>query len=558
LVTAVEREGFVNFCIDKKTGTYAETLEAIGLAGALREVGFTGVTITDDGARFRIHSPIDLPPERWDTCVTAGFPYIWKRSKEAQKPELPRVIDYEAGKVNRDAARKAGKKSKGKLQAQDVEGLPEVEPEIDNAAMLESMRKGWDSDRYLAKWVAAHPQDAANWIRFRVGRGGALPAEPPKMSNTQILNPISGKGVSAGKTEMRSAGSIPDSLIDPFSEWMKLRGLWDAMLLCRSDDDFKFFVIEPADISADGIGYIRAELAKLGLWRGVRLDISAALECAKLLILHSDVAQDASPWCRVRGRTPRAVIAGLRQAYFKSLGTAAALMNDALLPLPDWFAIRDKDDVDAYLGIIEEAIGKGGCLKSLQDKNSDDGHLLQQYREWLLTGQLSDLLDFHHSFALHLVQRLSRHDWARPFGTENLYRLLTRTYEEEFHVTEIIEDHGFQSVARALRNATIYALTLPNSRREVRFGIAQKWKQKMKAGDEELATVIAEFVQDYNWETAHKLKGKGHAVTTEELGSLLRLLRGRAELVGSLLLAYGYARAPKVETALAEEAASQA
>ena len=125
-------------------------------------------------------------------------------------------------------------------------------------------------------------------------------------------------------------------------------------------------------------------------------------------------------------------------------------------------------------------------------------------------------------------------------------------------MTEIIEDRGFQSVARALRNATIYALNLPKANREVRFGIAQKWKQKMKAGDEELATVIAEFVQDYNWETASRLKGKGHAVTTEELDSLLRLVPGRAELVGSLLLAYGFARAPKVETGQPEETASQA
>lgn len=553
----------MKYCIDKKTGTYAETLEAIGLAGTLRELGFTGVTITDDGSRFCIHSPVDLPPEGWENCITAGYPYIWKRSKESDKPELPRVVDYEAGKVDRDAVRKACKKSKGKLQAEDIEGLPEVRPEIDTAAMLESMRKGWDSDRDLAKWVAEHRQDAASWVRFRVGLGGALPAELPEVSNTQILNPISGKGVSAGKTEIRSAGSISGSLIDPFSEWMKMRGLWDAMLLCRSEEDFKFLVIEPADVPSDCIRSVRADLAKLNLWGGVRLDISAALECAKLLIEHSDVFQDAAAqeapaWCRMRGQTPREVIAGLRQAYFKSLGTAAALMNDALLPLPDWFAIRDKDDADAYVGIINEAIGKAGCLKSLQDKNSDDGHVLQQYREWLLTGRLSELLDFHHSFALHLIQRLSRHDWARPFGTENLYKLLTRTYEEEHQVTGIIEDPGFQSVARALRNATIYALTLPNSKREVRFGIAQKWKQKLKAGDDELAAVIAEFVQDYNWETVHKLKGKGHAVSTEELGSLLRLIPGRAELVGSLLLAYGYARAPKVETAQAEEAVVQA
>ena len=57
---------------------------------------------------------------------------------------------------------------------------------------------------------------------------------------------------------------------------------------------------------------------------------------------------------------------------------------------------------------------------------------------------------------------------------------------------------------------------------------------------------LQNFVQDYNWETAHRLKGKGHSVTTEELDSLVRLIQKRSsELVGALLLAYGYARAPK-------------
>jgi len=545
-------------CIEKKTGTYAETLEAIGVASALREVGFTGVTITDEGSRFRIHSTIELAPEQWRTSVSSGYPYIWEKDKEPRKPAISYLLDYVDEREKRDAARKAGRNAREALQAQDVEGLPEVRPEINTATILASMRKGWNFDRDLAKWVEAHPREAVNWIRFGLGLSDAPPDEVPAVSNTQILNPISGKGVSAGKTEIRSAGSIPAQLINPFSEWMKLRGLWDAMLLYRSDEDFKFFVIEPAEMPADQIHEVRSELEKLNLWGGVRLDIQAALHCARLLILRSDAMQGASGMIRLLGRRPRTVIAGLRQAYFKSLGTAAALMNDAFLPLPGWFVIKSGADASAYLSIIEEVIGTGGCLKSLQEKNSDDGFVLQQYREWLLTGELSDLLEFHCSFVLHLMQRLSRKDWARPFGTDNLSTLLTKTYEEEFHVTEIIEDHGFQSVARALRNATIYALTLPNSNREVRFGIAQKWKQKMKAGDEALATAIAEFVQDYNWETAHRLKGKGHLVTTGELDSLMRLIPGRAELVGALLLAYGYARAPKVETGQPEETVAQA
>jgi hypothetical protein len=545
----------MDWSVERRTGTYAETLEAVGLASTLRELGFRGVRITDRGSHFEING---APPTEFASRVSAGYPYIWEKSKEPERPAIP-FLDYEGEKEKRDAARKRGKKGHAVLDAQEIESAGEARPELSVATILASMRKGWNGDRDLARWIEGHSEQALKWALFQLGLADEQTKSAPELSNTQILNPISGKGVHAAKTEIRSAGSIPAQLVDSFSEWMKLRGLWAAMLLYRSEDDFKFFVIEPTDIAVDEIEAIRAELQALNLWGGVKLDVYAALHCTRLLIQRSDAVQDGPRTISLLGRKPRAVIAGLRQAYFKSLGTAAALMNDAFLPLPDWFSITSLDDARAYVSIIDEVAARGGCLSSLQERNSDDGQVLQQYREWLLSGELADLLAFHYRFALHLLQRLSRSDWARPFGTENLSTLLTKAYEEEFHVTEIIEDTGFQSVARALRNATVYALTLPALNREVRFGIAQKWKQKMKAGNEELAAAVAEFVQDYNWETAHRLKGKGHSVTTEELNSLVRLIHERkAELVGALLLAYGYARAPRVDAEQTEEAISQA
>jgi hypothetical protein len=541
--------------IEKKTGSYAETLEAIGLSSLLRELGYPRVKITDEGSHFLVHSPVDVPPEQWKEPVAPGYPYIWERSKEAE-PQVSGLLDYESEKEKRDAAKKIGKKGKAKLETQDIDVGAEARPEIHNATILASMRKGWNADRDLSKWIHAHPEETHRWVRFALGVFNGTPDAVPEISNTQMLNPISGKGVHASKTEIRSSGSIPGHLVNPFSEWMKLRGLWSGMLLYRTDDDFKFFVLEPADVSPTEIDAVRTELQKMNLWGGVRLDIHAALHCTAILIRHSDAVQTAEGPIRLLGRRPRAVISGLRHTFFQSLGTAAALMNDAFLPLPDWFMIENKSDAAAYLSIIEESIGKGGCLSSLQEKNSDDGRILQQYREWLLTGRLFDLLDFHHQFALHLIQRFSRRDWARPFGTENFSNLLIKGYGND--MTHIIQDEGFQSVARAVRNATLYALTIPNSQREVRFGLAQKWKQKIKAGDADFTAVVADFVQEYNWETAHRLEGKGHLVTTGELDSLVRLIQEKhANLVGSLLLAYGFARAPKIEPVQAENIRAQ-
>jgi hypothetical protein len=542
----------MNFVIGKKTGTYAETLEAVGLASLMGELGFGTVNICDKGGEFVLRTSKDPQPGNWPAFIQPGYPYIWENSKEA-KPDLPWVVNYEEEKTKRDAVRKAGKKSKANLEAHDIEAPAPPVPELNTAVNLASMRKGWNADRDLAKWIAANSASVAQWIQSAIDVEAKPPTDLPGVSNTQILNPISGKGVNSSKTEIRSAGSLPGQLVDPFSEWMKIRGLWKAMLLCRSDDDFKFFVIEPGEIDFEDLGSVRSALDGMNLWGGVRLDINATLQCVKVLIGLSDAVQSGTGRIRLRRRSPRQIIRGLRQAYFKSLGTAAALMNDAFLPLPDWFSVEEAEDADAYLQIIDELIEKGGCLNSLQDGNSDDGRILQVFREWLLTGELSDLLEFHHLFAPHLMRRFSSGEWARPFGTTNLSKLLSKTYKEKL-VTEIIEDNGFQSVARAIRNATIYALTIPNIKREVRFGLAQKWKQKIKSGGNEFTEALAEFVQEYNWETAHRLKGVGHMVTTGELDSVMRLVGARgAELVGSLLLAYGYARAPKVDAAQPDE-----
>jgi hypothetical protein len=392
------------------------------------------------------------------------------------------------------------------------------------------------------------------WIRQQLEIAVST-TQHPDISNTQLLNPISGKGISAPKTEWRSPGSIPGALIEPFAEWMKLRGLWAGMLLFRVDDDFKFFVIEPTAISPGALKIVRNELDGLRLWGGVKLDIEATLRCTEILIRRSDALQ-AGDGARIslRRLTPRKVIGGLRQAFFKSLGTAAALMNDAMLPLPDWFAIETREDAGDYLEIIVESIGTqdggtrtAGCLGSLDEKHSDDGRTLQQYRQWLLTGELNELLEFHHQFAVHQMRRLAGDEWVKGFSAALLDTILIKSYsKKDPMIKEIIQDEGFKSLARAIRNSTVYAIRLEN--REVHFGLAQRWKQKIKAGNKEFASELGEFVQSQNWEVVNRLKGKGHVVETTDLDSVLDLVeRHGAELVGSLLLAYGYARAPKVE-----------
>lgn len=277
------------------------------------------------------------------------------------------------------------------------------------------------------------------------------------------------------------------------------------------------------------------------MWGVVRLDIEAVLKLLVILMDNSEYeSEDGIP---VFMRTPSTIVRGLRQAYFKSLGTAAALMNDALLPLPGWFAIEGPKDADAYREIASEPYTKGGPLTALRDDHSSDVGILQLYRRWLASSLLPDLLEFHAGFAVHLMQRSAANEFAPPFKTRILHLLLSKGYPE---VKDIIDSRGFQSVARAIRNTTIYAVGMKSSNREVRFGLAQRFKQRIRGGNAEFLAELSDFVQQQNWEVAHKLDGRGHVVTKEDLDQVVVLVHEHgAELVGMLLLAYGYSRAEK-------------
>src|ERR1039458_4667500 len=121
-------EASMDCYIDKTTGTYAETLEAVGLASAARELGFRGVRVTDQGTQFHIRSEQNAAQ---DSALSAGYLYIWEKSKEPQRPTIP-FLDYEGEKEKRGAAKKAGKKARAALDSQEIEA-PAVRPELSTA-----------------------------------------------------------------------------------------------------------------------------------------------------------------------------------------------------------------------------------------------------------------------------------------------------------------------------------------------------------------------------------------------------------------------------------------
>ena len=236
--------------IPKGTGTYADSLRAIGTAGLLEEATGVGSIIHDMGTHFQIKLSPDVPDEQWRP-PSPGFYYIWRKSKEKEKPQGTRVLDYEEEQGRVKAKEKSNKKKKEALnKALEEQGLSPVESvnhEYGPSAILESMRKGWSSDKDVYQWVIQNPEKTLKWVQSELKPLGRIEQlEHPEVSNSQFFNPASGKGVHAAKTNYKSPGAINNDVVEPFAEWMKFRGASAAMLPYRNGDDFKLFVIEPA------------------------------------------------------------------------------------------------------------------------------------------------------------------------------------------------------------------------------------------------------------------------------------------------------------------------
>ena len=59
------------FTVPKGTGTYADSLKAIGTAGLLEEISGTQTIICDMGTHFQIECAIEIAPDRFrsEYCI---------------------------------------------------------------------------------------------------------------------------------------------------------------------------------------------------------------------------------------------------------------------------------------------------------------------------------------------------------------------------------------------------------------------------------------------------------------------------------------------------------
>ena len=547
--------------VEKKTFSAADGLIAVGMADLLNEIlrpTDAEAIVKDDGDRYIIEIEEGIT---WDDLQkwrpAPGYPYVITKEPDADAPLVGERFDYVTERKKEEVWKKFRQKTgeKGKKLSQDLENAP-IEP--DNLLPLyktyNSLRMGSNCLNQL--YLALQDQEE---LREIVGKrlgvldnysseAGELEGKLAKIpSPLQIFSPISGKGIHRPKPDSTTLASFPAKLVDWFDEWMKYRAMTKSMLsfFTGSDGkDTKLMVLAPARASSEIIEKIHCELLEKRLYGSVKLDINLLLNTADLLIKHSKEYSAAKGKFALDNAPPNKIIKGLYSVYFKNLGTASAVMNLSFLGLPGWFPVTDYQSARDWVDILQEHLA---CINTLNESHSSDVALLLTYRDYLSTGDLRLLLEVWALFGMRFMQLKAENKYAQAFTIKNVRRLLM-----SYHLAEIIENEGFLNIATAIRKSTIN----PQMRKagsgkapfEIHYGLAQNWKRKSKH-QEDFIKEISDFVQRYNAENARHIeqgKERRNNITTEDLDQVFALVEKHgSELVGMLLLAYGYARSPK-------------
>jgi hypothetical protein len=579
------------FTVAKETGTYADTLKAVGLATLLHELTSddTDVTVGDAGANFVIRLSKPLPDTPNGARLSVGYQYLaHEKAKPAPASIRPDSFPY-AGQRAVETVWRQWNDKRGKLRPRKSgasgEGIataepPRPDPRFSLFKALNSLRAGSESWNNVAhavqRQLAADPDALAAYVNARLSYQDApIPAivvtalEKAKASVLQTFLPTAGKGINRNKPDSAKLDNLKGAWVDWFKEWCRYRGVGyvlSARFAGQGGKDLKFICLLPGtEINLGALRRLADELAEGRMflagraYTNVKSDVFAVLELAEWLIGHSEYAPRPEErlvrFLRIiRPTQPRVrdLIAGVQLAYFKSLGTGKALINVSTVFLPDWLPVS-ANTYEQWRALLDE---HKRILRTLDKQRPDDkekaeeANLLLAYRDAISRNQLDLYLDFFADYGTHYMRTKSRGQYSEQFTQQNVEVLIMALSEDiNPRIADLIKSAGFRSIANAVHEATIKAQYWKGQGQQdydIHYGLAQKWKRAVDQGTEFFLHELADFVRAYNEENGKRQEKKQptrDAVVQTDLDTILNTITTRdvdARTVCLLLLAYGY------------------
>lgn len=573
------------FSVAKGTGTYADTLKAVGVATILQELIPEGAqaTIGDAGAIFIIRLSSQIPQNPSGARLTVGYRYLaHETAKPAPTGIMPDPFPYreqkEVEKVWRLWRDKQGKARRRKPGARGEEivttGPPRSDSRLSLFKALNALRAGSESWNNIAhavqRQLASNPDELAAYVIARLSQQNAsLPTQlaaalaKAKASVLQTFWPTAGKGTNRSKPDGAKLDNLKGLWVDWFSEWCRYRGvghLLHARPTGPGNKDLKFICLLPGtEITLDALRKLADELTEGRMfiagraYTNVKSDVFAVLGLAEWLITHSEYAPRPEERTirflkAIRPARPRIrdLVAGVQVAYFKSLGTGKALSSISTILLPDWLPVS-ANTYDTWRALIHE---HQRVLATLEEEKGEEANLLLAYRDAVSRNQLDLYLGFFADYGTHYMRRQGRKQYGEQFAQQNVEVLIMALSEEvNSRIADLIKSPGFRSIANAVHEATVKAQYWKGQGQqdyEIHYGLAQRWKRAADQGTEFFLQELADFVRAYNEENGkryEKSRPTRDAVAQTDLDAVLGIITSGAvdaKTVCLLLLAYGY------------------
>ncbi|MEI6044879.1 MAG: hypothetical protein WCS37_11045, partial [Chloroflexota bacterium] len=406
--------------------------------------------------------------------------------------------------------------------------------------------------RLLARLFATYPNNLAaaeeEWKQLAKSRGIAGSV---RATATQVMNPAMGKGGDAPKANSLTPGNKDSFWLVEFLKFVGAK--YSAIpLVVQGVKDRKTYVPVPIHMELSTHKRVIAEL-RGRIWgqSAIKMDVLAGLSYTMVFL---EQWRDGNLTnYDLEGKGPSDFVSGLAVAFYKDMGSALALLNLTQLNIPDWMKITQASDASAYLVMLKE---HNSIVYYLDEKHSEEFHLLQNYRDFLSGHDLEAFYDFTAGYAKTLMSRLERgQPHGQPaiqFTISNLEVLIMGHKDTtQLDLAAIVETPGFRNLATAIRLSTIVPQQQKGRKQQpfydIRYGLGDELRRK-SSYPEELVEALGEFAQSYNQETVQKFERTGQMrrklIKTEDLDQVVSLLQlpNASRTVGSLLIAYGYAR----------------
>jgi hypothetical protein len=551
------------FRVIKRTNTHADVLTAVGLATLLQDLFDEPVVVEDEGAAFQVALPEALPPTLSRLPHSPRYPWIQGRS-DAQVPPGVRAVNMssEFERVKRWA------ENRRKLRGQQ-QNDPALQQAVQEDSPLPrwwllppltpTKLKGVQTWNRVAESIAAASAEAfrADVLKSlrSMAAGSRSKLKWPAKSNG-LFCPAQIKGFNKMKPQGTSRGSMP---VDPFDEWLRYHGYWSCAEVVSDSDNIRVYVPIPMRLTPRALDRLALELEKQALpGCGPKSDTLAVIAVARLLIERSEEyhTSDIEPFPGLNlrsGESPASLVSGLYVTHYaKTSRQAYGVRSMTILALPGWFPIRTNEDAGVWLDVLRE---HQSVVMGLRDDRSDEIGLLLSYRSFLerrgdtAIWALIEFMERYGAFVMRAngTKVNGRPRWMPRFTDEHVRRILMGTGS---HLLEVVNDPGFEAVARAVRQATV---TSQNKRarqqevwREIRYNLLHDIHRTRKVPGDAFAECINEFISRYNYENARRREVTKNPtaapanVSDEELKSFLALIgRHGAAVVGALLAAYG-------------------